>query len=168
MIGLATIRTPTSFAGEFNPTCRERRSTQRGIKFWMKRLAAKFLAALIFLYGVLLWTTPGTACSVQSLDRLIANAEDTSSKYWIASLLVGALLVCIEAYQKRWSVVLFLTIALLAFHPHLTVRAFPMPSCEFASVQGSQAVLAVLTIMLGYRLIRILLAVTRTAPSTSA
>jgi hypothetical protein len=78
------------------------------------------------------------------------------------------LLLCIEAYQKRWSIILFLTVALLAFHPHLTVRAFPMPSCEFISVQASQAVLAVLAVMLGYRLIRILLAHRRTAQSTSA
>jgi predicted cobalt transporter CbtA len=102
------------------------------------------------------------ACSVRDLDGLIADAIATSGKYWIASILVGIIVICLEAYQKRWSAILALTIGLLIFHPHLTVRPFPMPSCEFMSIQASQAVLAVLVLMLGYRVIKILFAYRRT------
>jgi len=123
------------------------------------RLTPKLSRALLFLCGGLLWTTSGVACSVSSLDGLIAEAVTMSRQYWIASILVGALLICLEVYQKRRSIVLFLTtVALLAFHPHLTIHAFPAPSCEFMSVQASQAVLVVLVTMLAYRLIRILIA----------
>jgi predicted cobalt transporter CbtA len=88
------------------------------------------------------------------LDRFIADAVATSDKYWIASLLIGAVLMGLEAYQKRWSIILVLTIALLVFHPHLTVHPFPTPSCEFASVQDSQVVTAVLAMMLAYRVVK--------------
>src|SRR5215472_10672108 len=57
---------------------------------------------------------------------------------------------CLEAYQRRWSIILVITIAVLVFPPHLTVRAFPMPSCDFISVPASQGVLALLVLMLGY------------------
>jgi hypothetical protein len=100
---------------------------------------------------------------VQNLDSFIADAEATTHKYWIASILIGATVMCLEAYQKRWSIILVVTIAVLVFHPHLTVRAFPMPSCDFISVQASQGVLALLVFMLGYLLIKTLLAYGRAA-----
>jgi hypothetical protein len=62
-----------------------------------------------------------------------------------------------EAYQRRWSVILGFTVALLVFHPHLTVRPYPMPSCEFTSVHASQAALIAICAMLGYRLLRVFL-----------
>ena len=107
------------------------------------------------------------ACSVWSLDDLIAGAVATSRKYWIASILIGAVLIGLEAYQKRWSIILLVTIALLTFHPHLTMLAFPMTDCEFLSVQASQAVLGVFVMMLGYRVVKILLAHGRTTRGTS-
>ena len=122
----------------------------------VRQLALKFLAALLFLLGGLLWATTVSACSTRSWDGLIADAVATSRKYWIASILVGVVVMSLEAYLRRWSIILAATIALLTFHPHLTVRASPMPSCEFISVQASQAVLVVLLMMLGYRIVRML------------
>jgi predicted cobalt transporter CbtA len=107
------------------------------------------------------------ACSVTNLEGFIADAVGTSRKYWIASILIGAVVMGLEAYQKRWSIILALTVALLIFHPHLTVRPLPGPSCEFASVQASQAVLAVLVMVLVYRVVK-MLASRRTAEGTSA
>jgi len=116
------------------------------------------LGALLTLGSVLVWSSAAAACSVTSLDRFIAEAEATSRKYWIASILVGAMVMAL-AHHRRWSITLAVTIAFLIFHPHLTIRAFPMPSCEFISVQASQAVLAVLAMMLGFR---VMLVVRRT------
>jgi lysylphosphatidylglycerol synthetase-like protein (DUF2156 family) len=123
----------------------------------VRQLALKFVAALLLLLGGLLWTTTVSACSVRSLDVLIAGAVATSRKYWIASILIGVVVMSLEAYLKRWSLILAATIALLVFHPHLTLLAFPKPSCEFISVQASQAVLAVLVMMLGYLIVRLLM-----------
>jgi hypothetical protein len=120
------------------------------------RLVLKLLCAVLLLLGGLLWTTTVSACSVRSLDGLIAGAIATSRKYWIASILIGVVVMSLEAYLKRWSLILAATIALLIFHPHLTLLAFPKPSCEFISVQASQAVLVVLLMMLGYRIVRML------------
>jgi predicted cobalt transporter CbtA len=92
---------------------------------------------------------------VVPLRDFIADAEATSGKYWIASIFVGAVVMALEAYQKRWSIILALTVALLIFHPHLTIRAFPKPSCEVTSVQGSQLVLAALVLMLVYQVVKI-------------
>ena len=99
---------------------------------------------------------------MRNLDSFIADAEATSRKYWIASILIGAIVMCL-AYQKRRSVILVLAIAGLVFHPHFTVRAFPMPSCDFISVQASEGVLALLVLMLGYLAIKTLLAYRRAA-----
>src|SRR5215813_5330928 len=122
----------------------------------VRRFVLKFLSAVLLLLGGLLWTTTVLACSLQSLDALIGDAIATSRKYWIASCLIGVVVICLESCLRRWSLILAVTIALLVFHPHLTVRASPMPSCEFISVQVSQAVLAALVMMLGYRIVRML------------
>lgn len=136
----------------------------------IKQIVLRCLCALLLLLGGLPWIPTVAACSMRDLDGLIADAVATSGKYWIASLLIGELVMFIEAYHRRWSITLALTIGLLIFHPHLTVRPFPMPSCEFTSVQASQAVLAVLAVlvvMLGYRIVKIFLAHRKTAQGAS-
>jgi predicted cobalt transporter CbtA len=107
------------------------------------------------------------ACSVSSLDDLIADAVATSRKYWIASILIGAVLMGLEAYQKRCSIVLAVSIALLALHPHLTASPFPGPDCVSWSVRASQYMLAVFVVMLVYRVVEFLLARGRTTRGTS-
>jgi len=120
------------------------------------------LKTLLLLPAVLFWTPVAVACSVWSLDDLIGDAFAHSRKYWIASIHVGGVVVCLGEYRKRWSISTILTLALLIFHPHLTVWPFPMPSCQFISVQASQAALVLLLLMLGYLVIRILLMSRRT------
>src|SRR5215813_162972 len=79
------------------------------------------LKTLLLLPAVLFWTPVAVACSVWSLDDLIGDAFAHSRKYWIASILVGGVVVCLGEYRKRWSISTILTLALLIFHPHLTV-----------------------------------------------
>jgi len=128
----------------------------------MRAVGRSTLKTLLLLPAVLFWTPVAVACSVWSLDDLIGDAFAHSRKYWIASILVGGVVVCLGEYRKRWSISTILTLALLIFHPHLTVWPFPMPSCQFISVQASQAALVLLLLMLGYLVIRILLMSRRT------
>ena len=97
----------------------------------------------------------------------MSNATAVSGTYWIVSILLGAVIIGLEIYHKRWSLILALTIALLVFHPRWTVPPLYMPDCTFINVQASQVVLAVLVLMLGYRVIGILLAYRRAAQGTS-
>ena len=95
------------------------------------------------------------------------NATAVSRTYWIVSILLGAVIIGLELYHKRWSLILALTIALLIFHPRWTVPPLYMPDCTFINVQASQGVLVVLVAMLVYRAIRIWLAYRRTAQGAS-
>jgi hypothetical protein len=81
----------------------------------------------------------------------------------MTSILLGGIIIALESYRRRWSLILILTAALLIFHPRWTFPAVYMPDCTFINVQASQAVLGVLVAMLGYRIVRILLPRRRTA-----
>jgi len=134
----------------------------------MKRLAPQSLKTLFLLSPVgLLCTASAFACSLVNEAASMSNAVAISGTYWIVSILVGGVIIGLEVYHKRWSLILALAVALLIFHPRWTVAALYMPDCTFINVQASQAVLAVLVVMLGYRLIKILLAFRRTAQSAS-
>ncbi len=121
---------------------------------------------LLLLPVGLLCTAPAFACSLVNEAASMSNAVAVSGTYWIVSILLGGVIISLEVYYKRWSVILALTVALLIFHPRWTVPALYMPDCTFINVQASQAVLAVLVAMLGYRIIKILLAYRRTAQGT--
>jgi hypothetical protein len=134
----------------------------------VKRQAPTFLGMLSLLLPVgLLCTTPSFACSLVHEATSMANATVVSGIYWIGSILLGAVVLGLEIYHKRWSLIMALTIALLVFHPRWTVPPLYMPDCTFINVQSSQVVLAVLVVMLGYRVIGILLAYRRAAQGTS-
>jgi hypothetical protein len=115
------------------------------------RIAPALAGALLLLSGLLLWTAPATACLALPGPAAATDVTAMSRPYWIASLLVGAALMGFDAYQKRFSIILGLTVILLAFHPHLT--AYPDP-CALTSVLESQIVLGALVVMLGYRIVR--------------
>jgi hypothetical protein len=124
--------------------------------------ASVFGAVAVFIVAPL-WTTSAVACSVRDLDQLILNAVVTSRAYWVASLLVSVAIIGLEVYKKRWSLILALVVIILAFHPHLTIRPFPMPSCDFVSVQASQIALAVLLAIFGYQIFSLALSRRRAA-----
>jgi predicted cobalt transporter CbtA len=115
----------------------------------MKQFAPKLL---LLISVSLLWSTQGMACSVPDLSAFIADAVATSRKYWFASIVIGMSFIGLEVYCKRGPITILLAITLLVLHPHLVETAFPMTSCDFQSVQDSQAVLAVLVILLAYRI----------------
>jgi hypothetical protein len=133
----------------------------------MRSSALAFLKALLFLaVASFVYTKPGLACSLVDVEASTAKAVATSGTYWIISILLGGMIIGFEVYQRRRSLILVLTAALLIFHPRWTVPSLYMPDCMFINVQASQAVLAVLVVMLGYRVIKILLARRRTVHGT--
>ena len=116
----------------------------------------QFAPSLLLVVSVsLLCTTKGMACSPLDPSAFIAEAVATSRKYWFAAIVIGILFISLEIYYKRGPIAILMTITLLILHPHLIEPAFPMASCDFESVQDSQAVLAVLVIVLAYRIFEI-------------
>jgi predicted cobalt transporter CbtA len=128
----------------------------------------QFALRLFLLISVsLIWSAQGMACSPVDLNALIAEAVAASRIYWFASIAIAIFFICLEIYYKRDLIATLLTITLLVFHPHLIETAFPMPSCDFTSVQHSQAVLAVLVVILVYRIVEIFSARRATGERTS-
>jgi hypothetical protein len=126
-----------------------RRVYERGI---MTQFAPRLLLVMSLS---LIWTAQGMACSPMDPDAFIAGAVATSRKYWLASIAVGISFIILELYYKRGPIAILLTVTILALNSHLIKPEFPTPSCNFENVQGSQAVLAILSIILAYRILEI-------------
>ncbi|MGY3036710.1 hypothetical protein ACVIIV_005880 [Bradyrhizobium sp. USDA 4354] len=97
---------------------------------------------------------PAIACSLVNVEGSTAEAVKMANYYWAASGLLGAALVMVALYRRRWKLNLAVVIALLAFHPARTVRPFHAPDCSFDNVVASQAVLWLLGLMFAYQLFR--------------
>jgi hypothetical protein len=119
--------------------------------------------ALLLLQSAFVSAMPALACSLINVEVSVATSIKTSATYLIASVLVGALLIALELYRRRSSIVLVLATAMLVFHPYWTVAPSYMPDCTFLNVEASQAVLAALVVMLCYRLAESLVAYFRTS-----
>jgi|SRR5215471_3126882 len=112
-------------------------------------------APLLVLTISLVCATGAFACSLGNEEVAMANSVALTAKYWIASIVIGGVLIGLEFYKGRWPVVLAVTVALLVFHPRWFLPARFGPDCTFVNVEASQAVLVVICLMLAYRVIRI-------------
>lgn len=99
---------------------------------------------------------PVFACSLVNVATSTAEAIALSYYYWLASGVLGLAIVFIEFRRRRRSLVLALTAALLVFHPAWTVSPLYGTDCNFINVQASQAVLAVIALLLVYQLARVM------------
>jgi hypothetical protein len=95
------------------------------------------------------------ACSFVNEAAARANSVVESGYYWIGSGVLGVVVACVELHQRRWSIILALSIGLLVFHPKWTVAPIHGPDCVFLNVEASQFVLAVICLLLGYQVFRI-------------
>jgi len=109
------------------------------------------LAGLVLLCQI----GPVYACSFVDLQAAIANSLRIASYYWIASGILGGLIVGIALVQRRFSWVLVPTAGLVVFHPRWTITPFHGPDCSFLIVEVSQFVLAALCLLLGYEILKI-------------
>jgi hypothetical protein len=101
----------------------------------------------------LLCTVPAFACSLINVEASIANATALSARYWIASILLGGVLIGLEFRQRQFWLFPGMTLALLVFHPHWTLPSFFGPDCVFPNVRTSEVVLATIALMFGYRIV---------------
>jgi hypothetical protein len=130
---------------------------------WITCLLASLLSVLIVS---LAGPTDAFACSLVNAQVSVANSVALTAKYWIASILVGAVVIGLEFYKGRWPVVLAMIVALLVFHPRWFLPAGYLVDCTFVNVEASQVVLIVICILLAYRIIRVALSYMRQSRST--
>ena len=116
----------------------------------MRRLAAPLLLASFYIESAF-------ACSFVNAAASTAESVTTSSYYWLASGLLGGLVIFIELYQRRWSsIISAIIVILLIFHPKWTVAPIYGPDCTFQNVEASQFVLAAICLLLGYQSLRMI------------
>jgi hypothetical protein len=110
--------------------------------------------ALLLLWGSLR-PSSARACSLVNVAASTADSVTASGHYWIISGLLGAIVIWIELYQRRWRpIIVVTTLALLVFHPRWTVAPGYGPDCSFQNVEASQCVLAGICLLLGYQIFR--------------
>jgi NhaP-type Na+/H+ or K+/H+ antiporter len=107
---------------------------------------------LAFATG-LLDTASAYACSFVDEQAAATHAEAVAGKYWIASILLGGVLIGLELHQRQGWRLLVLTVTHLIFHPYWTLPPVHGPDCVFVNVENSQFVLTIISLMFAYRLL---------------
>jgi hypothetical protein len=111
------------------------------------------VVALAILFD--LGAGPALACSWVNDAAARADSVTTSNYYGVTSILIGLAIIWLELRRRWLSPIMLLAAALVVFHPARTVGPNYYPDCSFVNVQASQAVLIILCLLLGYRLLRI-------------
>jgi hypothetical protein len=62
-----------------------------------------------------------------------------SAYYWIASVALGGMVICIEYFRRRYSLISGIIIVFLIFHPTWTVSPSYGPDCVFVNVEAFSA-----------------------------
>jgi hypothetical protein len=95
---------------------------------------------------------PLSACSF--VDEAVASAESirTSNYYLLASGFLGLICILLAFHRRRWVLSLIVIILALAFHPSWMISPMHGPDCSYPNVEASQAVLALIVVLLGYHL----------------
>src|SRR4051794_1605935 len=108
----------------------------------MKRILR--LATILLFFGS--FSSDSTlACSLGNGAASTVEAVTTAGYYWIASSVLGGLVILIELSLRRWlSIISAIIVVLLIFHPTWTVAPAYGPDCSFQNVEASQFVLAVI------------------------
>jgi len=119
----------------------------------LARSADRVLRWKLLLPFSVMDTASAYACTFVDEQAAATHAEVVAGKYWIASILLGGVLIGLELYQRQGWFFLVLTVALLIFHPYRTLPPVHGPDCVFANVESSQFVLAIISFMFAYRLL---------------
>ena len=102
-----------------------------------------------------LFVSPALACSLVDVAAARAEAVEIAGYHFLAACTFAAASAGVDLYQRRWSIVSLVALALVAFHPYWTMRPFYNTACQFLNVQASQAVLLVLAALMTFRLLRL-------------
>lgn len=118
-------------------------------------LLKRILHSAAPLFWAVFHADAALACSLVNAAGSTAEAVTTTGYYWIASGVIGGLVIFIELYQRRWRSMISAFVAiLLIFHPRWTVAPAYGPDCTFQNVEASQFVLAAILLLLGYQVFR--------------
>lgn len=98
-----------------------------------------------------LTTTPSLACTLVDVQASMDEAISTSGDYFIASIALCLIIASIDAYERRLSIPLILSIMIVIFHPWWTVAPFYSTDCSFINVEASQAAGIVIAGLLIFR-----------------
>ena len=106
------------------------------------------LASVISAYSL-----PVSACSFVDVAASVANAVATAKLYWIASAFLSFIIIIMELFGRRRTVVFVLATVPVIIHPSWTVPPFYDTACRFIKLEVSQTLLFLLTLLLAYELI---------------
>jgi hypothetical protein len=124
----------------------------------MEMQSARKTTALLAQIFSLLGTSHAFACSVVNVDAFLARGVSEAGFYWVASMVLGCVIIIFESYNRRGPIIVFLTVLLLIFHPRWFMYPNYLPDCSFVMVQASQVVLAILVALLLYGVVRTFIA----------
>ena len=110
--------------------------------------------AALLLGGLI--SDPALACSLVNGAASEAHSVTVSNYYWIATSLIGIIVVYMQS-RRRWQPVILCLVALLvAFHPAWTVSPNYAFDCTFYNVKASRVVLFIMVILLVHQVMRYL------------
>ena len=109
--------------------------------------------------AVLAVSGQAAACSILGpIEKYWEAGAATVRNFWLASLLVGGLILCLDVCQRRVSVPLLIAAGFHLLLGWLLYRAshwgYHMPSCEPALLLPVQLVLGLVSALLAYRVLR--------------
>jgi hypothetical protein len=99
---------------------------------------------------VLVFVNTASACSMVNEELARWDSVVVSGYYWIASMVLGSIIVGIVVYRRRWLWSPLVATALLVFHPTWTVAPLHGPDCSFQNVEASQYILILIGLILAY------------------
>jgi hypothetical protein len=97
------------------------------------------------------------ACSVLNAAEYSHAAAASALRYWLASLFVGGLILCLDAYERKLSWALLIAGG-LSVAWGLVIKHNPdpgyLPDCSVPLRDFSQYLLGLMSVLLGYRAFR--------------
>ena len=123
----------------------------------LERMGFSALCCVAFM-GV---GAPAVACSLVNPAEYMFSAVTLAARFWLASLLLGGLILCLDLYEKRLSLALpmagclVLAWGLIVYRHPAWEGAFIggyAPDCTVPLVEMSQYVLGLMSALLGWRI----------------
>ena len=111
--------------------------------------------AVIAAFSPVMFAGTASACSLVSVEAARWESIVVAGYYWIASIVLGAAIVGIVVYCRRWLWSPVVVTALLVFHPTWTVAPHYYTDCSFQNVEASKFVLILIALLLAYQIFSI-------------
>jgi hypothetical protein len=111
---------------------------------------------------------PASACSLVDAQRYMEAAADSVRHFWLASIFLGGLILCLDLLRRKASPGLLFAGVLLLLLGSLLYRTRQWggysPDCSVPLLQASQLVFGLISATLAYRAFRALRAKLTTRP----